>query len=192
MNILDDAIRLAVLAFHGELDKAGRPAVLHALQVMFAAEAEFKRNPIPGVTLEEFMTAAVLHDVSEDFPSDYPLSYIQERFGSVVHRMVDGVTRRRDTRDIDGKLLTKGETYVEFIVRAWEDLGSRTLKLVDVHINLGRIHSLPNEERGIQRRYEKAVKLLNAKTMEEIQTLIKSHTRPHRSVPMSNLEGRIL
>ena len=131
MNLLEKAIRLAVEAHTGQVDKAGRPYVLHPLAVMFAAERAYNVKPVPGVSLEEFMAAAVLHDVPEDHPEKYPLSYILAEFGENVHRMVDGVTRR------------KGEVYMDFIARANEDTGSRLLKILDIHHNLGRIHVLP-------------------------------------------------
>lgn len=122
---------------------------------MLAAGRAYDLNPIPGVTRDEFMAAGVLHDVPEDCP-EYPLSYILEQFGEVIHRIVDGVTRRQDVV-VRGNLVSKGETYADFILRAWRDIGSRALKLEDVTINLGRINTLPESERSIKRRYDKAL-----------------------------------
>ena len=127
----------------GQVDKAGRPYILHPLAVMFLAEIAYKRNPLPGVSLEEFMAAAVLHDVSEDHPELYPLSRIYEEFGENVGRIVEGVTRRA------------GETYMEFIARANQEIGSRLLKILDIYHNLGRISVLPMAEQSIRRRYER-------------------------------------
>ena len=157
--LLENAIRLAVEAHAGQVDKQGRTYILHPLAVMFMAEAAYKRNPIPGVTLEEFMAAAVLHDVCEDNPK-YPLSFILAEFGVNVHRIVDGVTRRK----------AQGETYREFIIRANQDLGSRLLKILDIFHNLGRIDTLPIAEQDIRRRYEKALVVLNPAefSLEEI------------------------
>ena len=38
MSMLESAIRLAVFAHSGQLDKTGKPFILHPLQVMFAAD----------------------------------------------------------------------------------------------------------------------------------------------------------
>jgi (p)ppGpp synthase/HD superfamily hydrolase len=169
-SILEKAIRLAFTAFQGKVDKAGHPAILHSFEVMLLAGVAYDDTPLPGLTTrDEFMAAGVLHDVAEDCP-DYPLSYILEQFGPVIHRIVDGVTRR------------KTETYAEFILRAWQDTDSRALKLVDVIINMGRIHTLPPEEQSIKRRYDKAFKILNARNLEELQDLIRS---PRRQTPMA-------
>jgi GTP diphosphokinase / guanosine-3',5'-bis(diphosphate) 3'-diphosphatase len=149
MSVLEKAIRLAVEAHAGQVDKAGRPYILHPFAVMFAAERAYRPSLL--VFLEEFMAAAVLHDVPEDFPEKYPLSYILAEFGENVHRIVAGVTRRK----------AQGESYREFIIRANEDPGSRLLKILDIYHNLGRIHLLPIEEQSIRRRYEKALVILN-------------------------------
>ena len=141
---------MAVEAHAGQVDKAGRPYILHPLAVMFAAERAYNVQPSLIVSLEEFMAAAVLHDVPEDHPEKYPLSLILEQFGENVHRIVDGVTRR------------KGEVYMDFIARANQDPGARLLKILDINHNLGRIHVLPVAEQSIKRRYERALIALNA------------------------------
>lgn len=150
MSILMLAIRFAIEAHGGQIDKAGRPYILHPLAVMFAAEKAYRLKPSVLVSLEEFMVAAVLHDVPEDYPRNYPLSFILEEFGENVHRIVDGVTRRDH------------ETYMEFIARANQDPGSRLLKILDINHNLSRINMLPIAEQSIKQRYDKALILLNA------------------------------
>jgi (p)ppGpp synthase/HD superfamily hydrolase len=114
---------------------------------MFAAETTYNQTPVLGFTLEEFMAAAVLHDVSEDVP-EYPLSYIHAQFGVNIHDIVEGVTRHL------------GEEYKEFILRACENEGSRRLKLVDIRDNLSRIHLLPKAMSKLQHRYIQAEKVL--------------------------------
>lgn len=158
---MESAISNAVAAHFGQVDKIGRVYILHPLQVMFLAERVFLKNPISGVSLEEFMAAAVLHDVSEDHPDDYPLDYILRQFGQNVHRIVDGVTRRKE----------QGETYRNFIVRAKQDSGSRLLKIVDIFSNLGRIHLLSIEEQSIRRRYERALDVLEVEdfSLEDLE-----------------------
>lgn len=153
MSMLESAIRLTVRAHSGQLDKVGNPFILHPLQVMFAAEEEYKKNPPADYSLEEIMTAAVLHDVVED--TLITRNEILRLFGVRIHQLVDGVTRR------------EGEVYKDFILRAKRDPGSRFLKRVDVKINLGRIDQLPVEERSIRRRYENALEVLSDDVKEQ-------------------------
>jgi len=54
MRMLEDAIFLAVQAHRGQVDKAGRPLILHALRVMLRLESEEER------------IIGVLHDAVED------------------------------------------------------------------------------------------------------------------------------
>lgn len=153
MSTLENAIRLAVFAHSGQLDKVGKPFILHSLQVMFAAAEEYAKNSLPEYSLEEVMTAAVMHDVPED--TTVTLNEILRLFGVRIHRLVDGVTRR------------EGEIYKDFILRAKSEPGSRFLKRVDVRINLGRIDQLPVEERSIRRRYENALAILSDDVKEQ-------------------------
>jgi (p)ppGpp synthase/HD superfamily hydrolase len=54
MSFLEHAITIAVEAHKGQIDKAGKPYILHPLRLMFKMQ------------LENEMIAAVLHDVVED------------------------------------------------------------------------------------------------------------------------------
>jgi len=155
------------------LDKQGYPAILHAFVVMLAAGEEYDRSPIP-VTREEFMAAAVLHDVVED--TEYTLAYILEQFGPVVANIVDGVTRRK----------LEKEVYVDFIVRAWQGEASRRLKRVDVTINMKRIHTLPKSEQGIRDRYNRALLILDP--WRKYKQSSGDPARHNRSEP-DNLKG---
>jgi len=54
---LDQALRIAVDAHAGQLDKAGKPYILHPLRVMMTVESP---------SLDSARIVAVLHDVAED------------------------------------------------------------------------------------------------------------------------------
>ena len=54
MNLLERAIEIAVSAHKDQIDKAGKPYILHPLRLMFKMQSENE------------MIAAVLHDVVED------------------------------------------------------------------------------------------------------------------------------
>lgn len=138
MSNLDRAIKLAVDAHEGQLDKAGLPYILHPLRVMervrVRVEADFVNGLVPPAALPDLLAAAVLHDVVED------------EFGETVGDIVDRVTRRK--RD--------GESYTEFITRCAELPAAVIVKDADLDDNLSRIASLPEHERSIEKRYKKA------------------------------------
>ena len=54
MNYLDKAIQIATTAHSNQVDKAGKPYILHPLRVMFKMDTETE------------MIVAVLHDIMED------------------------------------------------------------------------------------------------------------------------------
>lgn len=73
-NMLARAISIASKAFENTFDKGGKPYILHCLRVMFSVKQE-----------EERMIIAILHDVNEDFPDLYPISFfVKEGFSDRV------------------------------------------------------------------------------------------------------------
>jgi GTP diphosphokinase / guanosine-3',5'-bis(diphosphate) 3'-diphosphatase len=150
MDRVKEAVLLATTSHHGQKDKAGQAYITHPLAVMLEVQREFTEQPdrIPeGMTLEDLLCAAVLHDVVEDTP--VTLDKIEARFGKVVRDIVDGVTRR------------EGEVYIDFILRAKKHPGARIIKVADLLHNMSRISNLPKEEQGIIHRYQKAERILN-------------------------------
>jgi len=151
VNRLELAIKWAVDAHEGQLDKVGKPYIDHPKAVAALIQQKYTGQPWPyrEFTLEDLTISAWLHDVVED--CGVTLDEIERGFGSVVRTIVDGVTRRK----------LSGETYRTFVKRAKQHPGSRMLKLADLHHNLSRIDSLPPEEQSIRKRYELAVWELN-------------------------------
>lgn len=154
MNRLDQAIKLAVDAHEGQLDKAGKPYIEHPKAVAAWIQQKYAGQhwPYREFTLEDLVIAAWLHDVVED--TSVTLEDIEREFGLSVRVIVQGVTRLNTAPG-------QKETYRTFIKRAKQHPGSRMLKLADLHHNLSRIDQLPPEEQSIRRRYEKAVAELN-------------------------------
>jgi (p)ppGpp synthase/HD superfamily hydrolase len=144
---LQEAIKLAVSAHDGQVDKAGMPYILHPMRVMLAVAKEAKTHPLAGYTLGELMIAAMLHDVVED--TQVTLKQIENTFGGVVALIVDALSHR------------SGEVYRAFILRAKENPAARLIKVADVLDNLSRIDSLPPEQQGIESRYRTALTVLN-------------------------------
>jgi len=80
--MLPSAILLAAGWHDGQVDKGGRPYILHPLRVMLA---------MPD---SKHMIAAVLHDVLED--CDVNPALIRTRFGGEIREAVGALTRGSD------------------------------------------------------------------------------------------------
>ena len=94
---LDDAIKVAVETHAGQLDKAGKPYILHPLRVMMTVESP---------NLDGARLIAVLHDVIEDsekwtieqLDADYD-AYIDELAPNPLARAVK-IADLRDNLDV--------------------------------------------------------------------------------------------
>lgn len=113
MSLLSKAIKIAVDAHEGQLDKAGKPYILHPLKVMHYVKSDD----------EELMAIAVLHDVIEDNRS-ITYNYLIEQ--GMTLRVVQGISA-----------LTKqpGQTYEGYkeSVKANED--AVRVKMADLRHN---------------------------------------------------------
>lgn len=121
MSDLARAIELAVAAHKGQVDKAGKPYILHPLRVMFAGEDV------------DQMIVGVLHDVVEDTPATLDVLRASG-FSEHVVESVDAVTRRED------------ETYTQFINRIAKSTRTAIkVKLHDFEDNMSpaRLSKLP-------------------------------------------------
>jgi len=136
LNRLNDAILSAIFAHGDQKDKAGKPYIFHPLRVMLSMQTE------------EEQIVAILHDVLED--TSITEDHIRRSFGEEILQAVKSVSRR-------GK-----ETYFDFIARAKQNPIGRMIKIQDILDNMRpeRVVCLPETERGIVRRYEKALKIL--------------------------------
>jgi guanosine-3',5'-bis(diphosphate) 3'-pyrophosphohydrolase len=83
--VLNEAIKYAVDAHEGQFRKGGAlPYIVHPLHVMNILVEE-------GVTDERVLSAAVLHDVLEDFGHD---DEVHDNFGGDVYGLILHVTKR--------------------------------------------------------------------------------------------------
>jgi hypothetical protein len=131
---LEDAIRLAVDAHRGQVDKAGAPYVLHPLRLMLSM----------GTSPERM--AAVLHDVVED--SGITLGELQRLgYPPDVVDAVDALTRR------------EGETYEDFVERAGRSPIARAVKAADLRDNmdLSRIAEPTEKDEQRAEKYRRAL-----------------------------------
>lgn len=121
-----DALALATIAHSGQVYGTG-PYIEHPIAV-----AHLILDVVgPG----DLVSAALLHDVVED--TSVTLHHLRILgYPEAVVEAVDGVTRRR------------GETYVDFIIRASQQRGSRLIKLAD---NWHNMSTLPENDRRRKR-----------------------------------------
>jgi len=108
---LEDAIVLACRAHRGQVDKAGKPYILHPLRVMLRLEDSAAQ------------IVAVLHDVVED--TSVTLADLRaEGYSGEICDAVDCLSRR------------PGEAYEVFISRAAANPLARRVKLADLEDNM--------------------------------------------------------
>jgi len=136
---------------HGDaMDKGDELAILHPLAVMLAV----RDAGISFASPEEHAAAlavAVLHDVVED--CGVTVTEVNARFGCVVADAVDAISRRQ------------GERYIpDYIARVKQNAIATEVKLADLAHNSSpqRMMRLPESERSIIRRYDRARGILAA------------------------------
>lgn len=127
-QLIDEAILNAVYHHRGQVDKAGKPYILHPLRVMLAVAALPPASE--QVTIEQEMMAAVLHDAVED--TEMTLEDVRGLFGDTVAELVDGLSKR------------EGESYFGFLARVMADPAVFKIKIADIRDNLGRVNTLEN------------------------------------------------
>lgn len=135
---LDEAIRLAVEAHRGQVDKAGAPYILHPLRMMLTQPDDLRR------------IVAVLHDVVED--CGITLDTLGARFGMPVAEAVDALTKRVD------------EDYDAFIDRCARNPIARDVKRADImdNLDLSRLPVVTERDEARAAKYRQALAQLDA------------------------------
>jgi (p)ppGpp synthase/HD superfamily hydrolase len=114
-NLLESAIRLAAKVHKGQVDRFGKPYILHVMRVMMR-----------GHDLEEQVLGA-LHDVLER--STLTMADLQKKdFQPRVLKAMDCITRRKD------------EDYDGYIERVMEDGLAMRVKLHDLADKMDLLH----------------------------------------------------
>jgi hypothetical protein len=139
MSTLERAIAIAAAAHAGQVDKAGRPYILHSLRVMLALDTT------------DDQIVGVLHDVIED--TDVTIDGLRaEGFSEVVLAALASVTNR------------EGEDYPAFVLRAAANPIGRRVKLADLRDNsdLSRIAHPTQKDHERLARYRAAIDAIQA------------------------------
>lgn len=143
MSVLALAIRIASEAHGAQLDKGGKPYILHPLRVMLRLAREGHS--------EELQAAAVLHDVLEDCPGWTADRLVQAGLPEAVVMTVLALTHPAN------------EPYTEYLARVMAWGNARLVKRADILDNLDpmRLHPLPEEDRlRMTKKYHRALDVL--------------------------------
>ena len=137
MDIIEKSLEIALKAYSGQKDKAGKTYILHPLRVMAKMETE------------EEMSVAILHDVIED--SDYTADDLLNE--GIPSNVVEAV-----------QLLSKeeGENYDQFVDRVLTNSLASKVKKADIedNINILRLDSVSDIDLERVVKYHKAWKKL--------------------------------
>lgn len=132
--LLERALQLALNAHRGQIDKAGKPYILHPLRLMLKLENNDQQ------------IVAVLHDVVED--SNTTLNDLTESgFPKDIVYAIDCLTKR------------DGETYDCFIARIKKNDLARRVKIEDLkdNLNLSRLQAITQKDLDRADKYRKAL-----------------------------------
>ena len=152
---LEKAIKIAVEAHTGQVDKGGNPYILHPLRVMLSLDTEEER------------IVGVLHDVVEDCEG-----WTWERLGEQgcsdeIIEALKSVSKTPEEEKQFKKMDDPNEKldhYLEFIKRAKFNKIGRNVKAADIKDNLdiSRIDDITESDINRLNRYKAALKLLGA------------------------------
>ena len=150
---LEKAIKIAVEAHTGQIDKGGNPYILHPLRVMLSLNSEEER------------IVGVLHDVVEDCEG-WSWERLKEQGCSdkiiealkSVSKTLEEEKQFKEMDDPDEKM----EHYLQFIQRAKTNKIGRNVKAADIRDNLdiSRIDDITERDINRLNRYKKALSIL--------------------------------
>ena len=137
MSLVEKSLSIALKAYAGQKDKAGKTYILHPLRVMSKMETE------------EEMSVALLHDVIEDSEitaQDLSKAGIPAR----VVKAVQALTKK------------EGENYDQFVDRVLKNKLAAKIKKADIedNINVLRLNSVGPKDLERIAKYHKAWKKL--------------------------------
>ena len=137
MNNIERAIMVAFTAHQGQVDKAGKPYILHPLTVAMKQQSE------------EGFIVGMLHDVVED--SDITIDFLKEQgFSDAVIEAVQLLTH------------DKNEDYFDYIRRVKKNSLAKGVKLADLMHNsdLTRLPEITDKDRKRAKKYQDAILML--------------------------------
>ena len=133
MNTIEKSLEIALMAYSGKTDKAGKTYVLHPLRLMLQMETE------------EEMAVALLHDVIEDSEVTAE-DLLRNGIPSTVVKAVQCLTKQDE------------EDYEAFIDRILENKLAKKIKKADIedNINILRLTTVTDKDFERLEKYHKA------------------------------------
>lgn len=142
--MLEKAIKIAIEAHAGQVDKGGNPYILHPLRVMLSVS-------------DSARVAAVLHDVIED--TEWTIDMLRsEGVDEASLEAINSLTKQ------DGEHSKDEDGYNKFIQRVMENDMAREIKIADMkdNMNLDRIPNPTEKDYKRLEKYKAAIQLLDA------------------------------
>ena len=152
---LEKAIKIAVEAHTGQVDKGGNPYILHPLRVMLSLDTEEER------------IVGVLHDVVEDCEGWTWERLREQGCSDEIIEALKSVSKTPEEEKQFKKMDDPNEKldhYLEFIKRAKFNKIGRNVKAADIKDNLdiSRIDDITESDINRLNRYKAALKMLGA------------------------------
>ena len=151
---LEKAIKIAVEAHTGQVDKGGNPYILHPLRVMLSLNSEEER------------IVGVLHDVVEDCEGWTWERMRETGCSDEIIKALKSVSKTPE-EETEYRSLPEDQKlshYLEFIKRAKANKIGRNVKAADIKDNLdiSRIDDITESDIDRLNRYKAALKMLGA------------------------------
>jgi GTP pyrophosphokinase len=135
--LIRSAFDVAVDAHKDQRRKSGEAYIFHPIAVAKIVASEIGLDATSIV-------AALLHDVVED--TSYTLTDIERMFGTVVARIVDGLTKI-DNMPYDGEISLQAENFRKMLLTLNEDIRVIIIKIADRLHNMQTMESMsPNKQ----------------------------------------------
>ena len=152
---LEKAIKIAVEAHTGQVDKGGNPYILHPLRVMLSLDTEAER------------IVGVLHDVVVDCEGWTWERLREQGCSDEIIEALKSVSKTPEEEKQFKKMDDPNEKldhYLEFIKRAKFNKIGRNIKAADIKDNLdiSRIDDITESDINRLNRYKAALKMLGA------------------------------
>ena len=137
MKLIETSLHIALRAYAGKTDKAGREYILHPLRVMAKMKTELE------------MSAALLHDVIEDSEITAE-QLLAEGIPAEVVEAVQSLSKNEN------------EEYQEFVARTKRNALAAKVKIADIEDNIDvlRLASLDDYDLARIRKYHSAWRFL--------------------------------
>ncbi len=130
---IKDALLFAKKAHENQYRKSGEPYIIHPILVAVVVKM------IGGD--DDMVISALLHDTVED--TDVTIETIEEKFGSNIKNLVDGLTKITEIRDeellsssTDKKIISSALTFRKMLITSIDDVRVLVIKLCD------RVHNM--------------------------------------------------